>query len=77
MKAWNEAVEGARAFADFKARLQAGTERLKAELIETEEGCETSEPAAVVHERMPGENRAAHRARMKRERRATTKVKER
>lgn len=74
MRAWNEAVEGARAFEDFKERLQAFTERRKAELIETEEGCETSEPATVVHERLPGENRAAHRARLKRERRAAKKV---
>ena len=77
MKALNEAFEGARAFEDFKAKFQAATERLKRELLEAEEGRETSEPATVVHERMPGENRAAHRARMKCERRATTKVKER
>lgn len=59
MRMMNEAIEGARDFQDFMEKIVADEQRLKRQVTQ----------GAGPGERFTGENRAAHRARLKRERR--------
>ena len=68
MRMMNEAIEDARDFRGMMERLLAGTERVRDEIAARAESVQANPPTLGM-ERQPGENRAAHRARLKRERR--------
>ncbi len=68
MRVMNEAVEGARDFREFMEQVMAD-ERL-AQSRSISQGATEDVGVPLGLGRQPGENRAAHRARLKRERRA-------
>jgi len=69
MRAMSEAIEGARDFRGMMDQLLADDKRVRAELADRGESVQGNPPPLGM-ERQPGENRAAHRARLKAERRA-------
>lgn len=69
MRAMSEAIEGARDFRGMMDRLLADDKRVRAELADRGESAQSNQPPLGMG-RQPGENRAAHRARLKAERRA-------
>ena len=75
MRMMNEAIEGARAFRGFMEKIGAD------EHCPTGQVTHDAEPGERLHDavmgRLIGENRAAHRARLKRERREHKANKER
>ena len=70
MRALNEAIEGARDFRGLMERIAADEKRLAQQLRADQGERVQANPPPLGMERQPGENRAAHRARLKRERRA-------
>ena len=72
MLAMSEAIEGARDFRGMMDKIEADTAR-QANMLRLQSAMQdgtTDEPRySMVPSRQPGENRAAHRARLKRERR--------
>jgi len=69
MRAMSEAIEGARDFRGMMDRILADEQRMRADLAERGDSVQGNPPPLGM-ERQPGENRAAHRARLKAERRA-------
>jgi len=70
MRAMSEAIEGARDFQGFMDKIVADEKRLARELSADRGESVQGNPQPLGLQRQPGENRAAHRARLKRERRA-------
>lgn len=70
MRAMSEAIEGARDFRGMMDRLLDDGKRVRAELADRDETVQGN-PLPLGMERQPSENRAAHRARLKAERRAS------
>ena len=74
MEMMNRAIEAASDFNGMMRKIERSTDALRMELEQLQRG-ELPEQEAeerryyVVNDRQPGENRAAHRARLKRERR--------
>jgi hypothetical protein len=77
MEMMNRAIEDAAAFANLKRRLVAEQSAFaKAVRQEVERDVlEASAPEPTAMDRQPGENRAEHRARLKRERRDAKRTK--
>lgn len=79
MKMMNRAIEAASDFNGMMRKIERNTDALRMELEQLQRG-EFPEQEAderryhVVNDRHPGENRAAHRARLKRERREAKKA---
>lgn len=74
MRAMSEAIEGARDFQGFMEKIVADEKRLRQQLTQGATPDANGFPL-LGQDRQPGENRAAHRARLKAERRAAkTKV---
>ena len=69
MRTMNEAVEGARDFQGFMERVM--TEEKLARSRAIQQGATEETGVQLGNDRQPGENRAAHRARLKRERRSS------
>ena len=67
MRMMHEAIDGARDFQDFMEKIVADEQRLKRQVTQGAGPGERLHDAGVG--RLTGENRAAHRARLKRERR--------
>jgi hypothetical protein len=80
MEMMNRAIEAASDFNGMMRKIERGTDALRLELQQLQTHGEATEQEAderryyVVNDRQPGENRAAHRARLKRERREAKKV---
>jgi hypothetical protein len=79
MRAMNEAIEGARDFQGFMEKVIADEKRLVQQVAGLPPRTEPTTPHdgmryTVLPGRQPGENRAAHRARLKRERREANKA---
>ena len=75
MEMMNRAIEDAAAFTDLKRRLLDGRNEVARAMREQGKADDVPAPAeALGLARQPGENRADHRARLKRERREATKV---
>lgn len=80
MEMMNRAIEDAADFRGMMGKIERNTDALRLELEQLQKQGEA--PAQddddrryyVVNDRQPGENRAAHRARLKRERREAKKV---
>jgi len=70
VKAISEAIEGARDFRGMMDMITADEKRLAQQLRADQGESAQGNPPPLGMERQPGENRAAHRARLKRERRA-------
>jgi hypothetical protein len=73
MRAMSEAIEGARDFQGMMEKIEAGAAQ-QANALRLQQAMQGGTPDerryTVVPDRQPGENRAAHRARLKAERRA-------
>lgn len=73
MRAMNEAIEGARDFRGMMDKIEAGAAQ-QANAVRMQQALLGDVPDdrrySVLPDRQPGENRAAHRARLKAERRA-------
>jgi hypothetical protein len=65
----SEAIEGARDFQGFMDRIAADEKRLAQQARSDRGESVQGNPAPLGIERLPGENRAEHRARLKRQRR--------
>lgn len=73
MEMMNKAIEDARDFRGLMEKIETDQKRLQQQLAQ---GVEKDERRHVVLlDRLPGENRAAHRARLKRERRDVKSIK--
>lgn len=70
MRAMSEAIEGARDFRGMMDMIVADEKRLAQQLRADRGESVQGNPLPLGLERQPGENRAAHRARLKAERRA-------
>ena len=70
MRAMSEAIEGARDFQGFMEKIAADEKRLAQSLRADRGESVQGNPMPLGMQRQPGENRAAHRARLKAERRA-------
>ena len=74
MRAMSEAIEGARDFRGMMDKIEADTARqanaLRLHQAATHGDATAERRCSVMPDRQPGENRAAHRARLKAERRA-------
>ena len=72
MRAMSEAIEGARDFQGMMEKIEAGAAR-QANALRMQAAMQGGTPDerrfTAMPDRQPGENRAAHRARLKRERR--------
>lgn len=74
MEMINRAIEDASDFRGMMRKIERNTDALRMELEQLQRGELPDQEAdgrryQVVNDRQPGENRAAHRARLKRERR--------
>jgi len=74
MEMINRAIEDASDFRGMMGKIERNTDALRRELEQLQRGELPDQEAdgrryQVVNDRQPGENRAAHRARLKRERR--------
>ena len=74
MEMINRAIEDASDFRGMMGKIERNTDALRMELEQLQRGELPDQEAdgrryQVVNDRQPGENRAAHRARLKRERR--------
>ena len=72
MRAMSDAIEGARDFRGMMDKIEAGAAQ-QANALRLQQAMQGGTPDerrySVTLDRQPGENRAAHRARLKRERR--------
>jgi hypothetical protein len=73
MRAMSEAIEGAAAFTDFRDRLLGAEQRRQQ--VTMPAGVSLADGPPLGFDRQPGENRADHRARLKRERREARRAK--
>lgn len=73
MRTMSECIEEAAAFTDFRDRLLADDKRVRAAMSGDTAAPSSDEPPLGLG-RQPGENRAAHRARLKAERRQAAKA---
>lgn len=75
MRAMSEAIEGARDFRGMMDKIVAGAAQqanaLQLHQVATQGDTPDERRYSVMPDRQPGENRAAHRARLKAERRAS------
>ena len=74
MRAMSEAIEGARDFRGMMDKIEAGAAQqanaLRLHQAATQGDATAERRYSAMSDRQPGENRAAHRARLKAERRA-------
>lgn len=78
MRAMSEAIEGARDFRDMMDKIEASAAQqanaLRLHQAAMQGGTPDERRYSATPDRQPGENRAAHRARLKRERREANKA---